>query len=274
MPRAAFSQIVNRSMSEVLTRSLATSFCTLLPILALLLFGGDTLQGLRLRAARRHGRRAPTRRSSSPRRCSRTGRSASPCGARRRQRDRRRRSARCPPTRREPAGRPSTSAPKEKRRAARRLTAPDEPERAVSAAEFDEMVERHRHEAETPAPRQRRRRATAVEDAAPPPTSPSAARAPTTRPTRCRSDGRDARAEERKQRPKRRRATASTGGPLMAHARLGDDGPRHLALHDLPARPLLGRDRRRVPRRDHRRVRLRPASSTASRSRAATTRTC
>ena len=31
MPRAAFSQIVNRSMSEVLTRSLATSFCTLLP---------------------------------------------------------------------------------------------------------------------------------------------------------------------------------------------------------------------------------------------------
>jgi SecD/SecF fusion protein len=43
MPRAAFSQIVNRSMSEVLTRSLATSFCTLLPVLALLLFGGETL---------------------------------------------------------------------------------------------------------------------------------------------------------------------------------------------------------------------------------------
>src|SRR4051794_19907898 len=33
MPSAAFSQIVNRSMSEVITRSLATSFCTLLPIL-------------------------------------------------------------------------------------------------------------------------------------------------------------------------------------------------------------------------------------------------
>jgi SecD/SecF fusion protein len=44
MPRAAFSQIVNRSMSEVLTRSLATTFCTLLPILSLLLFGGDTLK--------------------------------------------------------------------------------------------------------------------------------------------------------------------------------------------------------------------------------------
>jgi SecD/SecF fusion protein len=44
MPRAAFSQIVNRSMSEVLTRSLATSFCTLLPVSALLFFGGDTLK--------------------------------------------------------------------------------------------------------------------------------------------------------------------------------------------------------------------------------------
>jgi SecD/SecF fusion protein len=44
MQSAAFSQIVNRSMSEVLTRSLATSFCTLLPIAALLLFGGSTLR--------------------------------------------------------------------------------------------------------------------------------------------------------------------------------------------------------------------------------------
>jgi SecD/SecF fusion protein len=44
MPRAAFSQIVNRSMSEVLTRSLATTSCTLMPILALLLFGGATLR--------------------------------------------------------------------------------------------------------------------------------------------------------------------------------------------------------------------------------------
>jgi SecD/SecF fusion protein len=31
-------------MSEVLTRSLATTFCTLLPVLALLFFGGDTLK--------------------------------------------------------------------------------------------------------------------------------------------------------------------------------------------------------------------------------------
>ncbi len=44
MPRAAFSQIVNRSMSEVLTRSLATSFSTLLAVVSLLIFGGVTLQ--------------------------------------------------------------------------------------------------------------------------------------------------------------------------------------------------------------------------------------
>jgi len=44
MPRATFSQIVNRSMSEVLTRSLATSASTLMPIGALMLFGGETLK--------------------------------------------------------------------------------------------------------------------------------------------------------------------------------------------------------------------------------------
>jgi SecD/SecF fusion protein len=44
MPRAAFSQIVNRSMSEVLTRSVATTSCTLMPVVALLLFGGTTLK--------------------------------------------------------------------------------------------------------------------------------------------------------------------------------------------------------------------------------------
>jgi SecD/SecF fusion protein len=44
MPRAAFSQIVNRSMSEVLTRSLATSFTTLLGVVSLMVFGGAVLQ--------------------------------------------------------------------------------------------------------------------------------------------------------------------------------------------------------------------------------------
>jgi len=44
MPRATFSQIANRSMSEVLTRSLATSFVVLLPVGSLLFFGGETLK--------------------------------------------------------------------------------------------------------------------------------------------------------------------------------------------------------------------------------------
>ncbi len=44
MPRAAFSQIVNRSMSEVLTRSLVTSLSTLFGVASLLIFGGTTLQ--------------------------------------------------------------------------------------------------------------------------------------------------------------------------------------------------------------------------------------
>ncbi len=44
MPRATFSQISNRSMSEVFTRSLATSFVVLMPVGSLLLFGGETLK--------------------------------------------------------------------------------------------------------------------------------------------------------------------------------------------------------------------------------------
>jgi SecD/SecF fusion protein len=44
MPRATFSQIANRSMSEVLTRSLATSFVVLMPVGSLLFFGGETLR--------------------------------------------------------------------------------------------------------------------------------------------------------------------------------------------------------------------------------------
>jgi SecD/SecF fusion protein len=44
MPRATFSQIANRSMSEVVVRSLITSVSTLFPVLALMLFGGETLK--------------------------------------------------------------------------------------------------------------------------------------------------------------------------------------------------------------------------------------
>lgn len=44
MPRATYSQIVNKSMSEVMTRSLVTSVSTLFGVIALLIFGGETLQ--------------------------------------------------------------------------------------------------------------------------------------------------------------------------------------------------------------------------------------
>ena len=44
MPRAAFSQIANKSMSEVLTRSLITGLSTVFLILVLYIFGGSTLQ--------------------------------------------------------------------------------------------------------------------------------------------------------------------------------------------------------------------------------------
>jgi SecD/SecF fusion protein len=44
MPRAAFSQIVNRSMNEVLTRSLITGLSTVFLVGVLLVFGGETLR--------------------------------------------------------------------------------------------------------------------------------------------------------------------------------------------------------------------------------------
>jgi SecD/SecF fusion protein len=44
MPRAAFSQIVNRSMSEVLLRSLITGASALVLVICLLIFGGATLR--------------------------------------------------------------------------------------------------------------------------------------------------------------------------------------------------------------------------------------
>src|SRR3954451_10375121 len=44
MPRAAFSQIANKSMSEVLTRSLITGLSTVFLVTMLLVFGGSTLQ--------------------------------------------------------------------------------------------------------------------------------------------------------------------------------------------------------------------------------------
>ncbi len=44
LSRLPYAEMVNRSISETLTRSLNTSFITLLPVLCLLLFGGSTLK--------------------------------------------------------------------------------------------------------------------------------------------------------------------------------------------------------------------------------------
>lgn len=140
MPRATFSQVVNRSMSEVIVRSLATSFTAGLPVLALLLFGGETLQDFafalligtlsgtyssvfiasqvlahwkerepvyrrrRAMVAAEHGGVVPAYAVSAP------------------------------------GGAPVDVEPDAAKRPSRRLTAPDDPSRQVSRDEFDEMV--------------------------------------------------------------------------------------------------------------------------------------
>ncbi|MEA2272825.1 MAG: SecD/SecF fusion protein, partial [Solirubrobacteraceae bacterium] len=136
MPRAAFSQIVNRSMSEVLTRSLATSFCTLLPVLALLLFGGETLKDFAF--ALLVGVASGAYSSvfiASP--VLTHWKEREPVYGRRRDRIAAEFGGKVPAY--ATAGSAAVEvAPSEKQRAARRLTAPD-PE-GVSQSEFDELV--------------------------------------------------------------------------------------------------------------------------------------
>jgi SecD/SecF fusion protein len=139
MPRAAFSQIVNRSMSEVLTRSLATSFCTALPIAALLFFGGDTLKDFAF--ALLVGVISGTYSSIFI---------ASPVLTHWKEREsvyvrRRRRIAEendgvVPAYALSASGAIVDVAPSEKQRGARRITQPEDPALGVSKAEFDEMV--------------------------------------------------------------------------------------------------------------------------------------
>jgi SecD/SecF fusion protein len=139
MPRAAYSQIVNRSMSEVITRSLATSFCTALPILALLLFGGDTLKDFAF--ALLIGVISGTYSSIFI---------ASPVLTHWKEREavyvRRRRRIAADNGGVVPAyaigvgGVPVDVAPPEKKRRGRRITEPDDPQRGVSQEEFQELV--------------------------------------------------------------------------------------------------------------------------------------
>jgi len=139
MPRAAFSQIVNRSMSEVLTRSLATSFCTALPILALLLFGGDTLKDFAF--ALLVGVISGAYSSifiASP--VLTHWKEREPVYMRRRRRIAEENGGVVPPYAVATAGAPVDVAPPEKVGRSRRITEPEDPQRGVSQAEFQEMV--------------------------------------------------------------------------------------------------------------------------------------
>jgi SecD/SecF fusion protein len=139
MPRAAFSQIVNRSMREVITRSMATTLCTLLPIVALLAFGGQTLRDFAF--ALLVGVLSGAYSSIFI---------ASPVLTHWKEREhvyrvRRRRIAEANggmvPAYATAAGGAATEvAPKQPKRSARRITEPELPGQGVSPSEFQEMV--------------------------------------------------------------------------------------------------------------------------------------
>jgi SecD/SecF fusion protein len=164
MPRAAFSQIVNRSMSEVVVRSLATSFTAGLPVLALLIFGGETLRAFAF--ALLVGTISGTYSSIFI---------ASPVLTHWKEREPlyRRRAASIAadndgivPAFATGAAGEQVEVQKRRLRGGTRLTSPDDPEAKVSRSEFDEMV-RDLHVDPTPA-----RRRTAVAD--PPVAKPKA----------------------------------------------------------------------------------------------------
>jgi SecD/SecF fusion protein len=137
MPNAAFSQIYNRSMSEVIVRSLATSFCAGLPILALMLFGGETLQDFAF--ALLVGTLSGTYSSvfiAGP--VLTYWKQREPVYHARAERIRREFGGVVPAYAVATAGAPVDVAPKERGR--RRVTTPADPSRGVSNQEFEEMV--------------------------------------------------------------------------------------------------------------------------------------
>jgi SecD/SecF fusion protein len=138
MPNAAFSQIYNRSMSEVIVRSLATSFCAGLPILSLMLFGGETLQDFAF--ALLVGTLSGTYSSvfiAGP--VLTYWKEREPVYHARAERIRQQFGGVVPAYAVATAGAPVDVAPKDTRRG-RRLTAPADPSRGVSNQEFEEMV--------------------------------------------------------------------------------------------------------------------------------------
>jgi SecD/SecF fusion protein len=138
MPNAAFSQIYNRSMSEVIVRSLATSFCAALPILALMLFGGETLKDFAF--ALLVGTLSGTYSSvfiAGP--VLTHWKEREPVYKARERRIRDQFGGELPAYAVATAGAPVDVAPKDKRRR-ERLTQPLDPTQGVSREEFDEMV--------------------------------------------------------------------------------------------------------------------------------------
>ena len=139
MPNAAFSQIYNRSMSEVIIRSLATSFCAGLPIFALMLFGGDTLQDFAF--ALLIGTLSGTYSSvfiAGP--VLTHWKEREPVYKARETRIRNQFGGEVPAYAVATAGAPVDVAPSEARKRRDRLTSPADPSRGVSNQEFEEMV--------------------------------------------------------------------------------------------------------------------------------------
>jgi SecD/SecF fusion protein len=139
MPNAAFSQIYNRSMSEVIVRSLATSFCAALPILALLLFGGDTLKDFAF--ALLVGTLSGTYSSvfiAGP--VLTHWKEREPVYKARERRIRQQFGGKLPAYAVAMAGAPVDVAPKDSRRRRDRVTQPADPSQGVSRDEFEEMV--------------------------------------------------------------------------------------------------------------------------------------
>jgi SecD/SecF fusion protein len=210
MPRAAFSQIVNRSMSEVLTRSLATSFCTLLPVLALLLFGGDTLKdfafalliGVASGAYSSVFIAGPVLTHWKER---------EPVYRRRRRRIAEDNGGVVPAY--ATAAHGVTVEPKGPTRPSKRLTTPDDPEQRVSQSEFDDMVRDIQHVA---------------------PASPAATK----------TRGRRARTEEREQEPQAEPEQPQRE-PEPEPDPTADARPEDLVLKDSPKRPQPKRRNKR-----------------------------
>lgn len=138
MPWATFSQISNRSMNEVIVRSLTTVVCTCLPIVALYIVGGDTLKDFAF--ALLVGTISGAYSSifiSSP--VLTEWKEREPQFRRRRARQAEQYGGDVPhfaPERGDVE--PTRERPKP---ASRRLTGPEDPERRVSQREFDQMVD-------------------------------------------------------------------------------------------------------------------------------------